>query len=357
MNMKNLKFLLVAVVTIGAFSCAKNSDPVNDVDFYDAFDMWVEQNHPHLEKVEDEEGLYWKLTKNSDESATKPNDSTYVTIEYSAQLSDGTYMLNSDKLRALLLGTFSYRTNYDDPFTFQLANYGSYYGLTYAHYLALQNMSVGDEIEIAAAPAVGYNYTGSTYLGFGGEIVSDGTPSITTGTTIIKMKLVSMSSTRDLDAQIEAFEYASKIGYDNRLDNNGYLFIKWLERNENEADSIHSDTTIYINYTGRFLDGFVFDTNVAEVAEENNIYSSSSTYEAVSYTYDKSDTTNYSNYIPAFKHAISVMRLGDKVELIVAPEYAYGSAGGYKLDATLIYTETPLRFTIEVINAKDEDDE
>ena len=39
-----------------------------------------------------------------------------------------------------------------------------------------------------------------------------------------------------------------------------------------------ADTTIYINYTGRLLNGLVFDTTIEKVAKDNGIYSSSRTY-------------------------------------------------------------------------------
>lgn len=44
------------------------------------------------------------------------------------------------------------------------------------------------------------------------------------------------------------------------------------------TEKFEKDTTIYINYTGRLLNGLVFDTTIEKVAKDNGIYSSSRTY-------------------------------------------------------------------------------
>ena len=46
-------------------------------------------------------------------------------------------------------------------------------------------------------------------------------------------------------------------------------------------DSLKSDTTVYINYTGKLLNGLVFDTTDERTAKDNGIYSSSKSYEPV----------------------------------------------------------------------------
>ena len=49
-----------------------------------------------------------------------------------------------------------------------------------------------------------------------------------------------------------------------------------------DTTSFPSDTTIYINYTGKLLNGQVFDTTNERIAKDNNIYSASRVYEPVS---------------------------------------------------------------------------
>lgn len=57
----------------------------------------------------------------------------------------------------------------------------------------------------------------------------------------------------------------------------GFYYKQLTKPADNE--SIPSDTTVYINYVGKLLNGLVFDTNIEKVAKDNNIWSSSRTYE------------------------------------------------------------------------------
>ena len=48
------------------------------------------------------------------------------------------------------------------------------------------------------------------------------------------------------------------------------------------------DTVVYINYTGRLLNGKVFDTTIRDIAIDNGLYKSSSTYKPVAIRYGTS---------------------------------------------------------------------
>ena len=49
-----------------------------------------------------------------------------------------------------------------------------------------------------------------------------------------------------------------------------------------DTTSFPSDTTIYINYTGKLLNGLIFDTTDERIAKDNGLFSSSRTYGPVS---------------------------------------------------------------------------
>ena len=59
----------------------------------------------------------------------------------------------------------------------------------------------------------------------------------------------------------------------------GFYYKQLVPPSNNNA--FKSDTTIYINYTGRLLNGQVFDTTIEDVAKDYNIYSSSNDYSPV----------------------------------------------------------------------------
>ena len=86
------------------------------------------------------------------------------------------------------------------------------------------------------------------------------------------------------------------------------------------ADSVKLDGTAEIWYIGRFLDGFIFDTNIDEVKEI--IYGEvSSTGSALSYTPEEGGLIN------AFYYAIPNMRYGQWGALITSSTHAYGATG------------------------------
>ena len=67
-------------------------------------------------------------------------------------------------------------------------------------------------------------------------------------------------------------------------DTTGYFFRRDMEL-PSSAKDFPSDTSIYINYTGKLLNGLVFDTTDEKTAKDNNIYSSSRSYEPVKITW------------------------------------------------------------------------
>lgn len=358
---KGIFFALVVIgLGVSIFSCADNKlVPDPEVSYFDTFDLWVKKNYPHLQKVADTEGFYMSITKNTDGNTKKPTDSCYVSIEFSASLPNGAYFLNTDPVFARQLGSFSFNTHYV-PFKFRVAEWGRYYGLTKAQYEALKQMSVGDEVEIVAAPNYGYDYSlDNMYEGFGGnaKIAKE-------SMAHIKMKLVSFVLDAEKQAEEDVQKYLkdrSEAGEIWHETERGVFYNKILI-NDNEADSVRVDSALKINYTGYFMDQFVFDTSIKEVAEDNNIYDSNRKYVPSDFYYNKGDTTNFGgsgetgNYIKSFKGVIEKMRLGEKVIMICYPSKAYGAEGKYSLRGPLIQTHTPLIFDIEIIKKEEEEE-
>ena len=87
-----------------------------------------------------------------------------------------------------------------------------------------------------------------------------------------------------------------------------------------DADSVKLDGTAKIWYIGRFLDGFIFDTNIDEVKEI--VYGEvASEGSALSYTPEDG------GLITAFYYAIPNMRYGQWGALITTSTNAYGASG------------------------------
>lgn len=116
-----------------------------------------------------------------------------------------------------------------------------------------------------------------------------------------------------------------------------------------------SDTTIYINYTGKLLNGLVFDTTIEKVAKDNGIYSASRTYEPTSISWGESyeDLTmgsSGSSVISGFALTLWQMHAFEKgIGVFYSPlGYSYNGSGNS------IPGYSPLVFEIELVAAPEE---
>jgi FKBP-type peptidyl-prolyl cis-trans isomerase FklB len=122
-----------------------------------------------------------------------------------------------------------------------------------------------------------------------------------------------------------------------------------------DTSSFPNDTTIYINYTGRLLNGQVFDTTIEKVAKDNNIYSATRTYEPTTVRWaekyeDLTLGSDNSSVISGFALTLWQMRAMEKgIGVFYSPlGYSYNGSG------SSIPPYSPLIFEIEVV-AKPED--
>lgn len=109
------------------------------------------------------------------------------------------------------------------------------------------------------------------------------------------------------------------------------------------------DSTIYINYTGRLLNGKVFDTSVRDTAIKYGIYSSSSTYgpKSVTIKEDYTETTmSSSTLIDGFSLTLSKMHPYEKGVAMFYSGLGYKTSGS----GSSIPAYCPLRFDIEVVD-------
>ena len=133
---------------------------------------------------------------------------------------------------------------------------------------------------------------------------------------------VSEASVRDIDMQIA--EALKKRFHGEGDDYEKYEGVKTLEADKGvadlDADSVGMEGTAKIWYIGRFLDGFIFDTNIDEV--KKIIYGEvAQTGTALEYT------PSSGGMIQAFYYAIPNLKFGQWAELITTSTNAYGSSG------------------------------
>lgn len=122
-----------------------------------------------------------------------------------------------------------------------------------------------------------------------------------------------------------------------------------------DTTTFTSDTNFYINYTGRLLNGHVFDTTIEDTAKVHGIYSSSKTYAPMYVTPSADDykdtqiatdaTSSGSTTVEGFAYCLSKLRPFEKVICAFYSELGYGYSG----KDSSIPKFAPLVFEIEVV--------
>lgn len=136
------------------------------------------------------------------------------------------------------------------------------------------------------------------------------------------------------------------------LDSLQYGFYYFESKAPMDGKRFTSDTTIYINYVGRLLNGTIFDTNIKDTAKFYGVYSASRTYAPSSVTISKGENDELtvkmgsSSVIDGFKQAILKMGPYAKGVSVFYSTLGYGTSGS----GSTIPGYGPLRFDIEVVN-------
>lgn len=116
-----------------------------------------------------------------------------------------------------------------------------------------------------------------------------------------------------------------------------------------DTTSFKSDTTIYINYTGKLLNGLVFDTTDERIAKDNGLYSSGKSYKPVKInwgdTYNDITMGTSSSVISGFALTLWQMRSMEKGIGVFVSDYGYKSSGS----GSSIPGYAPLIFEIEIV--------
>lgn len=122
-----------------------------------------------------------------------------------------------------------------------------------------------------------------------------------------------------------------------------------------DTTSFAKDTTLYINYTGKLLNGLVFDTTIEDVAKDNNLYSSSKTYEPMQINWGETYSeitmgSSKNSTISGFAKTLWQMRSKEKGVGVFYSPIGYGYDGS----GSSIPACSPLIFEIEFVDKPEE---
>ena len=332
-----------AVLALLAAGCAKNGGDKTGLEAREHISKWMEKYHPGIQPNAD--GLYILEDEPGTGELRDGEKYHFVKVTGTIRTLEGTVSSTTDEEMARQLGTYQYGNYYGPTYQYLAEGY-SYAGMD----ALLSDMRLGGRRK-AVIPA--WMLTTSRYSS------QEGYLSACTGSThlIYDLTLVSQSEDAEADgiARVKAYIDANypgteSVSYveDGEADGSFY-FISDISA-FSEDDKLSNESSVKINYTGRLLDGTVFDTTIRKVAVDARIDSDSKTYEpqsaTITSTYSDVTMGDSSSLINGFKGALSLMHWkGQKAVAVFSSAHGYSSSGS----GNVIPSYEPLIFEIEIL--------
>jgi FKBP-type peptidyl-prolyl cis-trans isomerase len=222
---------------------------------------------------------------------------------------------------------------------------------------ALGLMNEGDSVRLYIPPAMGYltdfSNTDQTngYSPYGAAVSS------TQGVLFdLRLREVVVDPLLRERALVERYA-ADSLGIASPADSIALgVYMELLEANP-AGEPIGADSLVTVYYTRRFLDGFVFDTNIEAKARANGTYDASATMSDgtskwVGWEFYPRFATEFTEASaqPGFLHALHNLRNGEKARVVMVSGQAYGAAGSSEDEdyTAPVPSYTPIVIDIEV---------
>ena len=326
--MKTEYIILGALTLMTASACVKE-DSSSDAEFQRKYlQLWIDTYHNGV--VQNNDGLYILEDKEGDgitiNLAGTEDVSDYVYADVTIRGLDGSISSTTDEKLAKQLGNYDKKKAvYYGPRFYKLGKGNSYAGVD-----ALYSGMKLEGTRTAVIPS--WMITTSRY-GTQKEYLSN-MPSSATHL----IYTVTPHGHIDDPLMVELDSIAN-----------------YVKRNYPQAKPVTYKTDVAkctVNYTGRLLNGQVFDTTVEKVAKDAGIYESGKSYSPVSITYspkwDAISMGNSSSLINGFKGALFLMKYqGQKAVAIFDSTHGYGEAGDTRSNKIPGYS--PLVFEFELV--------
>ena len=322
--------LIVLAAAFAAVSCAKYESEDNLTSQKRIREAWMRVNLGG-ELEADENGLY--VMEKTVGTGKAIGDTSYCMLDYVVRDLDGNYTKYTTREIAKVMGTYS-KTKYYSPEIVQMGSYKMYTPMENL----VKGLNKGGHASFLLPPeATTYDYPKDLkkyYKSYG----NDGTePDLSTNYLydVTVVDVIDDIYQYQID-NLEAYAAKNYAGLDSL--EKGFYFIK-LKANPNVNDTIPVKTSVNVDYIGKLLDGFCFDTNIADSAKVYGLYDLSKTYEPLSVTFQKNgytvdsdgNKTYSSDVINGFAMAVGHMNYDEEAIAFFWSPLAYGtqSADGY----------------------------
>lgn len=336
------KYLLLAVLGLTAWGCAKENTPSVGETAKEYLSLWMDKYHPGIPATN--AGLYI-LEDNAGTGESWNIENDYAYVEVTVRTLDGDISSTTDERLSRQLGTYA-KGNYYGPRYQAIGEGNSYAGVD----AILDGMRIGGSRKVVV-PA--WMLTTKRY-NTQQEYINASTIS---SSLIYDVKLC--GQTEDID-QMEKdslrryvtrhFGNLAPTTYktEEEADGTFYFFSDVSRFTDDDARGETDKATIH--YTGRLLNGQVFDTTIEKVAKDAGIYNASKTYAPVDVTFssDWSGITlsGSSSLIDGFKGGLFLMKYkGQKAVVMFTSAQGYTTTGS----GETIPAWSPLQFELELI--------
>lgn len=334
------KKIIISALAAAALvcGCAKVIEPgANDANKR-YFEAWLQKHHPNLVDQKQAPGYYViSDVPGTGEIISLPSLTPYFRANYRITDLDGNIIGSTYEQDAYKLRTHS-DVAYYGPSIFARENDALYAGLEFG----IRDMRVGGTREILIP---GWLITNDRY-----DTEQEYIEHVTGTSAIYKVEILEAISDiakweRD---SVSRFVLANRPSA--KSDTTGF----YKATIGTPGKPFSRDTTIYINYIGRRLDGTVFDTNIADTAKVHHLWSSGGTYKPAQINwkekwYDITMTSGETSVISGF--ALLLNKMGDKEKAVgvFTSEYGYSVSGS----GANIPAYCPLQFEVEIVDKEE----
>lgn len=346
----NKSFLLpLTILILLPVACAKSGDDTTGAEAKEYIEKWMDKYHNGVQA--NENGIYI-LEDVPGTGLPRNEEEPFVLLSGTIRTLEGTVSSTTEEEVARQLGTFQYGNFYGPQFHYLNEGY-SYAGMD----LLLKDMRIGGHRK-AVIPA--WLLTSSRYstqeeyiqaCSSSTHLIYDITLVNQCGWSEGQEYLEPDIAVRELHSYIDAhYPGTESVSYETDGTADGtFYFISDISAFK-EEDKLSDDSSVKINYTGKLLDGTVFDTSIRKVAVDARIDSDSKSYEpqsaTITSTYSEVTMGDSSSLINGFKGALSLMQWkGQKAVAVFSSRHGYGSSGS----GNAIPAYAPLVFEIEIL--------